>query len=160
MPVKWRYLANSYAYVVLIPTNPLAAKIAFTFQKTPLKWRGSFIFMAGVNALSLFAGSSATVADAGTQEVLTRPRRYLFYHPPTFHMLHRKKFAKEILIHFDWIGLLLYTAGLLILLMGLSWGGGCTKSRPAQRSDGKPLMCAQYTRGTPVKSWEHSSPGP
>jgi len=52
VPVKWRYLANSYAYIVSIPTNPLAAKIAFTMQRSPLKWRGSFIFMAGVNALS------------------------------------------------------------------------------------------------------------
>ncbi|KAK4896731.1 hypothetical protein LTR27_005325 [Elasticomyces elasticus] len=52
VPVKWRYLANSYAYIVSIPTNPLAAKIAFSMQKTPIKWRGSFIFMAGVNALS------------------------------------------------------------------------------------------------------------
>ncbi|TKA73528.1 hypothetical protein B0A55_05323 [Friedmanniomyces simplex] len=105
VPVRWRYLANSYAYIVSIPTNPLAAKIAFTMQHTPLKWRGSFIFMAGVNALSALCW-------------------YLFYHPPTFHMLHRKKLAKEIMIHFDWIGLLLYTAGLLIFLMGLSWGGG------------------------------------
>ncbi len=56
--------------------------------------------------------------------VLTLIRRYLFYHPPTFHMLHRTKMAKDILLHFDWIGLLLYTAGTTILLMGLSWGGG------------------------------------
>jgi len=56
--------------------------------------------------------------------ILTSSRRYLFYHPPTFHMLHRTKMAKEILLHFDWIGLLLYTAGTTILLMGLSWGGG------------------------------------
>ncbi|KAK3648125.1 hypothetical protein LTR56_002604 [Elasticomyces elasticus] len=105
VPVKWRYLANSYAYIVSIPTNPLAAKIAFSMQKTPIKWRGSFIFMAGVNALSALCW-------------------YLFYHPPTFQMLHRKKLAKDILLHFDWIGLLLYTAGLLIFLMGLSWGGG------------------------------------
>ncbi|KAK0259058.1 hypothetical protein LTS09_006347 [Friedmanniomyces endolithicus] len=105
VPVKWRYLANSYAYIVSIPTNPLAAKIAFTMQRSPLKWRGSFIFMAGVNALSALCW-------------------YLFYHPPTFHMLHRTKMAKDILLHFDWIGLLLYTAGTTILLMGLSWGGG------------------------------------
>ncbi|KAK0847276.1 hypothetical protein LTR03_006421 [Friedmanniomyces endolithicus] len=105
VPVRWRYLANSYAYIVSIPTNPLAAKIAFTMQRSPLKWRGSFIFMAGVNALSALCW-------------------YLFYHPPTFHMLHRTKMAKDILLHFDWIGLLLYTAGTTILLMGLSWGGG------------------------------------
>ena len=37
VPMKWRYLATSYAYMVTIPTNPLAAKIAYTFQKTPVK---------------------------------------------------------------------------------------------------------------------------
>jgi len=52
VPMKWRYLANSYCYIVTIPTNPLAAKIAFTFQRTPVKWRGSFYFMIGVNTLS------------------------------------------------------------------------------------------------------------
>ena len=102
--MKWRYLANSYAYCVSIPTNPLAAKIAFAFQKTPLKWRGSFIFMAGVNVLSVLCW-------------------YFFYFPPTFRMLHRKRLAKEMLMHFDWIGLLLYVGGLLVFLLGLNWGG-------------------------------------
>lgn len=41
LPMKWRYLANSYAYPMTIPTNPLAAKIAFTFQQTGSKWRAS-----------------------------------------------------------------------------------------------------------------------
>ncbi|TKA38634.1 hypothetical protein B0A54_09570 [Friedmanniomyces endolithicus] len=62
VPVKWRYLANSYAYIVSIPTNPLAAKIAFTMQRSPLKWRGSFIFMAGVNALSALCCQTAVTA--------------------------------------------------------------------------------------------------
>ncbi|KAK5117508.1 hypothetical protein LTR85_008893 [Meristemomyces frigidus] len=104
VPMKWRYLANSYAYIVTIPTNPLAAKIAFTFQRTPLKWRGSFWFMTGVNALSALCW-------------------YLFYHPPTFKMLHRKKMAKELLLRFEWIGLVLYTGGLTVFLLGMNWGG-------------------------------------
>ncbi|KAK3676869.1 hypothetical protein LTR78_003073 [Recurvomyces mirabilis] len=104
VPMRWRYLANSYAYMITIPTNPLAAKIAFTFQKTLIKWRGSFWFITGVNALSAICW-------------------YLFYHPPTFKMLHRKKLAKDLLLHFDWVGLLLYTGGLLIFLLGLNWGG-------------------------------------
>lgn len=104
VPLRWRYLANSYAYVVSIPTNPLAAKIAFAFQQTPVKWRGSFYFMTGVNALSALCW-------------------FLFYHPPTFKMLHRKKLAKDLLLHFDWIGLLLYTGSLTVFLLALSWGG-------------------------------------
>ena len=58
VPMKWRYLANSYAYVVSIPTNPLAAKIAFAFQQTPVKWRGSFYFMTGVSVTSQETASS------------------------------------------------------------------------------------------------------
>lgn len=39
VPMRWRYIANSYAYLMTIPTNPLAAKIAFKFQETKSKWR-------------------------------------------------------------------------------------------------------------------------
>jgi hypothetical protein len=48
---------------------------------------------------------------------------YLFYHPPTFKMLHRRKAARDLLVNFDWIGLALYTGSLTILIMGLNWGG-------------------------------------
>jgi hypothetical protein len=104
VPMRWRYLANSYAYMITMPTNPLAAKIAFTFQKSPVKWRGNFYFMIGVNALGAMFF-------------------YLFYHPPTFKMLHRKKLPRDLLIKFDWVGLLLYTGSLLVFLLGLNWGG-------------------------------------
>lgn len=48
---------------------------------------------------------------------------YLFYHPPTFSMLHRKKLARELLFNFDWVGLILYSGGLAVLIFGLNWGG-------------------------------------
>lgn len=41
--------------------------------------------------------------------------------PPTFSMLHRKKLARDLLLHFDWIGVLLYSAGLIIFIFGLNW---------------------------------------
>jgi hypothetical protein len=69
-----------------------------------VKWRGSFYFMTGVNALSALCW-------------------FLFYHPPTFKMLHRKKLAKDLLLHFDWVGLILYTGSLTVFLLALSWGG-------------------------------------
>ena len=43
--------------------------------------------------------------------------------PPTFSMLHRKKLAKDLLLRFDWIGVILYSGGLAILIFGLNWGG-------------------------------------
>jgi hypothetical protein len=102
--LKWRYLANSAAYAFTIPTNPLAAKIAITIQNTTsVKWRGCFYIGIGINAASVLCW-------------------YFFYHPPTFKMLHRRTAAKDLLLRFDWIGLLLYTGSFLIFLMGLTWG--------------------------------------
>lgn len=43
--------------------------------------------------------------------------------PPTFSMLHRKKLAKELLLHFDWIGLILYSGSLAVFIIGMNWGG-------------------------------------
>lgn len=105
VPMKWRYIANSGLYAFTIPTNPLAPKIAFAFQtQTSVKWRGCFYFMIAVNFVSVICW-------------------YLFYHPPTFKMLHKRSQIKDLLKRFDWIGLVLYSAGLLIFLMGLVWGG-------------------------------------
>lgn len=102
VPMKYRYLANSGAYAFTIPTNPLAPKIAFAFQtQTKVKWRGCFYFMIAVNVLSIFCW-------------------YAFYHPPTFKMLHRRKAAKDMLAHFDWIGLILYAGSTLVFLIGLT----------------------------------------
>jgi len=77
VPMKWRYLANSGLYAFTVPTNPLAPKIAFAFQtQTVVKWRGTFYFMIAVNVLSVVCW-------------------FLFYHPPTFKMLHRRSQVKE-----------------------------------------------------------------
>lgn len=104
VPMKWRYLANSYCYLTTTPTSPLAARVAYSFQGYPGRWRNSFWFLTAINATSVISW-------------------YLFYHPPTFSMLHRKKLARDLLVHFDWIGLLLYSGGLCVLIFGLNWGG-------------------------------------
>jgi Fungal trichothecene efflux pump (TRI12) len=102
--MNWRYIANSGLYAFTIPTNPLAPNIAISFQtQTSVKWRGCFYFMIAVNVLSVLCWD-------------------LFYHPPTYKMLHRRTQAKEMLLRFDWIGLILYTAGLPVFLTGLVWG--------------------------------------
>ncbi|KAF2174164.1 hypothetical protein M409DRAFT_49030 [Zasmidium cellare ATCC 36951] len=104
VPMKWRYMANSYCYLMTTPTSPLAARVAYSFQTYPGKWRNSFYFLIAINATSAISW-------------------YLFYHPPTFSMLHRKKLARDLFVHFDWIGLILYSGGLCILIFGLNWGG-------------------------------------
>lgn len=104
VPMKYRYLANSYCYLMTTPTSPLAARVAYSFQTYPGQWRNSFYFLIAINATSMLSW-------------------YAFYHPPTFNMLHRKRLAKDLFLHFDWIGLVLYSGGLCILIFGLNWGG-------------------------------------
>jgi len=104
VPMKWRYIANSYCYLMTTPTSPLAARVAFSFLTYPHTWRNCFYLLIAINTTSMISW-------------------YLFYHPPTFSMLHRKKLAKDLLIHFDWIGLALYSGGLAIFIFGINWGG-------------------------------------
>lgn len=40
-------------------------------------------------------------------------------------MLHKGQTAKQLLKTFDYVGLVLFSAGMLLLLMGLNWGGVC-----------------------------------
>lgn len=46
-----------------------------------------------------------------------------FYHPPDFAHLHRNKSKLEELKEIDIGGIFLFTVGLLLFIMGLSWGG-------------------------------------
>jgi uncharacterized integral membrane protein len=48
---------------------------------------------------------------------------YLFYKPPNFHMKHGRASKMEYIKNFDYVGTVLATSGLLLFLMGLSWGG-------------------------------------
>ncbi|KAI5865780.1 trichothecene efflux pump [Durotheca rogersii] len=48
---------------------------------------------------------------------------FLFYHPPTFDLLHERKTKRELLRKLDYAGIFMWTASLTLLLMGVSWGG-------------------------------------
>ena len=48
---------------------------------------------------------------------------FFFYHPPTFDLLHERKTKRQLLKELDYVGIFLWTAGLTIFLMGISWGG-------------------------------------
>ena len=105
VPMRYRLIGVSSAYIFAIPTSPLAAKISSLLQNnTSSHWRTSYYILIAINAASVLCW-------------------YFFYHPPTYKMLHRRTAAKTLLRRFDWIGLVLFVAGLFTLLMGLSWGG-------------------------------------
>jgi MFS family permease len=48
---------------------------------------------------------------------------FFFYHPPNFQLLHQNRSRMEQLKRLDIVGLLLFIGGLILFLMGLSWGG-------------------------------------
>ena len=47
---------------------------------------------------------------------------YVFYHPPSFAQKHDPNRKWEFIKHFDYVGMLLVTAGLLLFIMGINWG--------------------------------------
>lgn len=48
---------------------------------------------------------------------------FIFYKPPNFDLLHERKTKRQLMKQLDYLGIFLWTAGLTIFLMGISWGG-------------------------------------
>lgn len=110
VPMNRRMLANAAMFLFSTPTNTVAPLVAYRFQyHTKIKWRGCFWLLTGLNAVSFICW-------------------YLFYRPPSFKMLHKYKTPLELAKKFDYIGLILYSGGLVLLLMGLSWVRSPTRS--------------------------------
>ena len=88
-----------------IPFSGLAPVVSYAFiYQTKAGWRGIFYFLIGIN-------------------VLVTAAWYFFYHPPNFQMKHAHGRKMQYIREFDYIGTLLLISGMLLFLMGLSWGG-------------------------------------
>lgn len=105
VPMQYRFAANAVLFIFCIPASGLAPAISNTIiLKTAVGWRGIYYILIAANGASLICW-------------------ILFYHPPTFHMKHRNASKRLFIKNLDYGGIFLYTAGLLLLLLGLSWGG-------------------------------------
>ncbi|KAJ6092290.1 hypothetical protein N7467_004259 [Penicillium canescens] len=110
VPMKMRFLASGYIYALLIPVSGLAPAVATSLvTKTTAGWRSCYYMMIAINAFALI-------------------NWILFYHPPSWEQLatretggseSKRHFARQI----DFGGLFLLSAGLLLFLLGISWGG-------------------------------------
>ena len=67
--------------------------------------------------------SASTGQFTDTTGLVTALLYALFYFPPTFHQKHGSDKISSWVKDFDFIGLLLYTAGLVLFILGLSSGG-------------------------------------
>ncbi|CAK7200047.1 hypothetical protein SEUCBS139899_002735 [Sporothrix eucalyptigena] len=105
VPMKYRFLGNAYVYMWQFPSSAFAPAVSNSFiQYTSVGWRGPFYVLIGVNGASFLCW-------------------FFFYHPPTFNMKHQNERMLTYLEEFDYVGTLLFSGGLLILMMGLNWGG-------------------------------------
>ncbi|KAJ0121963.1 trichothecene efflux pump [Diaporthe amygdali] len=106
VPNKWRGPVNSIILLSSLPFAVFGPVIARSlFNNTVSKWRWSYYMgdILGVITLVLY---------------------WFFYSPPSYDQLHvhgktRWQMTKDL----DFVGILLYVAGCVLFLVGLSWGG-------------------------------------
>ncbi|KAL4861926.1 hypothetical protein BDV12DRAFT_203537 [Aspergillus spectabilis] len=105
VPMKYRFAGNGLMYVFTTPGGAFAPAIADAFvRNTASGWRGCFYVLIAINAFALLCF-------------------VLFYWPPSFRDKHAYESKKKYIIEFDYVGVVLFAGGLLVFLMGLSWGG-------------------------------------
>ncbi|KAJ9310837.1 hypothetical protein DTO271D3_8880 [Paecilomyces variotii] len=105
VPNKHRPAVNSGLFLSTLPFAAFGPLIAQLLVKNTEKgWRWNYYLnciTCGLSAI-LFA---------------------LFYFPPGYDQLHKGKSRWEQVKKLDYLGLVLYSAGLVLVLLGLSWGG-------------------------------------
>ncbi|KAK0813200.1 hypothetical protein LTR91_007420 [Friedmanniomyces endolithicus] len=107
VPKQQRGTYNAIVLSTSIPFAVFGPPIARAFYENvpSLTFRMSYILGVAINVIAIVL-------------------YFFFYHPPTYELLHVNGKSKwKQLKGFDWIGSILFTAGLTIFLIGLNWGG-------------------------------------
>jgi len=105
IPNKWRGYNNALLFFMAVPFSVFGPIIARNFiANTAAGWRWSYY----VNLI--LTGLAIVLA-------------VIFYHPPVFEQLHTRASKRKVLRELDYLGMLLFVAGLVLFLIGLSWGG-------------------------------------
>ncbi|KAK1764534.1 fungal trichothecene efflux pump [Phialemonium atrogriseum] len=106
IPNKYRGFGIASIFVAALPVTAFGPVIIRSMiLHTAAGWRWSFYINIIINAIVIILF-------------------YVCYHPPTYEMLHarRQKHVPRWKM-VDVVGVILFTAGLLVLLLGISWGG-------------------------------------
>jgi MFS family permease len=85
----------------------LGPLVAYAFiDKTSIGWRGAYVYMTVFHACAFVF-------------------LFLVYYPPTFETKHRTdgKTKMQLLRELDFVGLFLFSAGCILFLLGVNWGG-------------------------------------
>ncbi|KAJ4296443.1 hypothetical protein N0V90_006488 [Kalmusia sp. IMI 367209] len=109
VPMKHRYFAIGIIYCFTLGSSGFGPAISASFvsQHPNVGWRGVYWLLLAMNIAAFICWTA-------------------FYFPPTFEDKHKgdeNRSKMYWLRHFDWVGTLLFAAGFIVFLMGLSWGG-------------------------------------
>ena len=99
IPNKWRGYNNALLFFMAIPFSTFGPIVARNFLAINHTWRWSYYINLILTGLAI----SLAVA---------------FYHPPVFEQLHTKASKRNVLIHLDYIGILMFIAGMVLFLLG------------------------------------------
>lgn len=106
VPNKHRFLMQGAMSMAVFPTLGFAPLIARVLvEKTTLGWRWCYWLNVIVGGLSLVLFT-------------------LCYFPPNFHMINGEKTKLSELRELDYGGLILYSAGLVLVMLGFTWAEG------------------------------------
>lgn len=105
VPMKYRFIGTSWGICFAVPFSGFAPAVANALVTKPHGgWRWCFWLMTILNFVSLACF-------------------YLFYFPPTFKMKHRSETKRDYVKQTDVVGIFLFCAGIVVFILGLSWGG-------------------------------------
>jgi MFS family permease len=103
VPNKYRPMALSFIFLTSAPIAVFGTVISRKFiENRNLGWRWCFY---------------VNIIDTGLAIILL----FFCYHPPTFDLLHERKTKREITRRLDYLGMALWTTGLTVFLLGVSW---------------------------------------
>jgi len=105
VPMKYRFATNAFVYLFQLPTSCFGPAMAYVFiLHTKAGWRWCYYYLIIWNALALVLFT-------------------LFYFPPSFREKHGSDRIIKWIKRYDYIGTALFVAGIVLFLMGLTWGG-------------------------------------
>jgi MFS family permease len=124
VPTRYRYLATGIIYAILYPGSGFGPMVAQSFINSypSVGWRGVYWLVLAYEAIALLLWVTC-VSVARVGGCCETFAYTLQYFPPTFEDKHGSDKKKDWLKHFDYVGMLLYTAGFVLFLFGLSEGG-------------------------------------
>ncbi|KAK4551369.1 hypothetical protein LTR86_011210 [Recurvomyces mirabilis] len=105
IPNTWRGYNNALLFFMAVPFSVFGPAMARRFVISDVHgWRWSYYINLILTGLAIILA-------------------LVFYHPPVFEQLHTRATRRKVLKDLDYLGILLFVAGLALFLIGLSWGG-------------------------------------